>query len=102
MEKVSKLSSWCKNGKRPGEVARAPLIICPQAGSSVTRRMKDICNNFAKETNIHVKVVTRGGNKLTRDIKSNPLRKGGCGRGNCMVCTTGGKGTAVEVGQDTE
>ena len=82
----------------PEEVARAPLIICPQDGSSVTRKMKDICNNFARETNIHVKVVTRGGNKLTSNSKSNPLRKGECGRENCMVCTTGGIGDCSRSG----
>ena len=43
LEKESKKSSWSKNGKIPGEVARAPLIICPQAGNSLTSRMKDIC-----------------------------------------------------------
>ena len=59
--------------KRHGEVARAPLIFCPQDGSSVTKKMKGICNNFARETNNHVKVVTRGGRKLTRNLKSNPL-----------------------------
>ena len=98
LEKESKKSSWSKNGKMPGEVARAPLIICPQAGNSLTSRMKDICQKFAKEHNIHVKVVTRGGSKMTRDLRSNPLRVGGCGRGDCMVCSQGGKGDCSRSG----
>ena len=60
--------------------------------------MKDICQKFAKEHNIHVKVVTRGGSKMTRDLRSNPLRVGGCGRGDCMVCSQGGKGDCSRSG----
>ena len=79
-------------------MAGAPLIICPQAGNLVTDKMKNICKSFSEETNIHVKVLTRGGNKMTRDLKSNPLRVGGCGRDNCMVCSVGGKGDCSRSG----
>ena len=79
-------------------MAGAPLIICPQAGNSLTGQMKTICKRFSQENNINVKVVTRGGNKMTRDLKSNPLRKGGCGRDECMVCSTGGKGDCSRSG----
>ena len=85
LEKESKKSTWSKSGKKPEEVAGAPLIICPQDGDSLTKHMKSICKKFSQETNINVKVVTRGGNKLTRDLKSYPLRTGGCGREECMV-----------------
>ena len=98
LEKESKKSSWSKDGQKPGEVARAPLIICPQAGDSLTARMKNIGKNFSKESNIHIKVITRGGNKMTRDLKSNPLRVGGCGREDCMVCENGGKGDCSRSG----
>ena len=79
-------------------MAGAPLIICPQAGDSLTKIMKTICKKFSEESNINVKVVTRGGNKMTRDLKSNPLRKGGCGREECMVCSTWGKGDCSRSG----
>ena len=35
---------------------------------------------------------------MTRDLKSNPLRVGGCGRDNCMVCSVGGKGDCSRSG----
>ena len=55
--------------------------------------MRDTCKRFALDKNIHLKVITRGGNKMTRDLKSHPLRKGGCVMADCLVCSTGGKGT---------
>ena len=61
----SKRSTCFKNEKKAGEVAEAPLIICPQAGDSLTKLMKTICKKF----NINFKVVTRGGEKMTRDVK---------------------------------
>ena len=42
LEKESRRSTWSKNGKKTGEVAGAPLIICPQAGNSLTGHMKNI------------------------------------------------------------
>ena len=98
LRKEGKRSSWSKAGRKPGEVARAPLIISPQAGNSTTRKMKDICRKFAEDHDIHFKVITRGGNKMSREIKSNPLRKGGCGRADCLVCSTGGKGDCSRSG----
>ena len=35
---------------------------------------------------------------MSRDLKSNPLRKGGCGRTDCLVCSTGGKGDCSKSG----
>ena len=35
---------------------------------------------------------------MTRDLKSNPLRVGGCGRDSCMVCACGGKGDCSRSG----
>ena len=91
MEKQNKKSSWSKNGKTPREIARVPLIISPLARISMTLLMK-VCRKFATEHNIHVKVVMRGGNKMSREIKSNPLRVGCCHRNDCMVCMTGSMG----------
>ena len=62
LEKESKTSSWSKKGQKSGLVAEAPLIICPQDGNSLTKGMKNICENFFKDRNIDVKVVTRGVN----------------------------------------
>ena len=98
LEKETKKSSWSKTGQRPGEVVRAPLMISPLAGCLVTSEMKRIRQKFSAQTNIHVKVVTRGGNKITRDLKLNPRRVGGCHRENCMVCFTGGQGDCNRSG----
>ena len=89
IEKDSKKSSWSKEGQKPGEMARATLIICPQAGDSLTHRLNTICMTFSKEANIHIKVVTTGNKKMTKDLKSNLLRVDGCGREDCMVCANG-------------
>ena len=69
--KAGNRTSWSKAGRKPGEVVRAPLIISPQAGNSVTKKMKEIFRKFALDHNIHLKVITRGGNKMSRDLKSN-------------------------------
>ena len=67
MAKQNKKTSWSNNGKTPGEIARAPLIISPLAGNSMTLKMKEVCRKFASEHSIHKKIVTRGGNIMSRD-----------------------------------
>ena len=91
MKKQNKKSSLSKNGKTPGEIARPPLIISPLAGNSLTLLMKEVCRKFAK-------VLMRGGKKMSREIKSNPLRVGGCDRNVCMVCMTRGRGDCSRSG----
>ena len=56
-----------KDEQKSGLVGEASIIICPQAGNLLTKSMKNICKNFLKDANIDVKVVTRGGNKMTRE-----------------------------------
>ena len=97
-KKSSRKTSWSKAGKKAGEIARAPLIISPVAGGSTTKKMKEVCRKFSIQHNIHVQVKQRGGQKMSRDAKSNPLRKGGCGREDCMVCTTSGRGDCSKSG----
>ena len=52
MEKQNKKSTGSKNGKTPGEIARAPLIISPLAGNSMTLLMKEVCRKFATDIKI--------------------------------------------------
>ena len=91
LEKVSKKNSWSKVGKSPGKLARAPLIISPLAGDGPIAEIKKTCQVFAKNTDIHVKVCLRGGNRLSKMVKSDPLGKGSCDNEKCMAFTTGGK-----------
>ena len=85
MNKARKKTSWAKAGKKAEEIARAPLIISPVAGGPVSKHMKDVCKKFAIQHNIHIQIKQRGGNKMSREVKSNPLRCGGCGREDCMA-----------------
>ena len=98
LAKASKKSSWAKAGWTPGEVARAPRIVFPLAGSQVIEEMKKTCKEFVQKTGIHVKVCPMGGNQISRMVKSGPLKKGGCHDLKCMVCTTGGKGVCRKNG----
>ena len=77
LAKASKKSSWAKAGWIPGEVTRAPLIFHPLAGSQVIEEIMKICKDCtdAQMTAIHVKVCPRGGNRISRMEKSDPLKK---------------------------
>ena len=98
LEKVSKRNSWAKVGRTPREMARAPLIISPLAGNRAIGEIKKTCQEFAMNTGIHVKVCPRGGNRLSKMVKSDPLGKGSCDDDKCMVCMTGGKGKCRKNG----
>ena len=92
LTKAANWTNWAKVDRTLGEVARAPLIISPLAGSRVIEEMKKTCREFDEKTGIPVKLCQRGRSRIIKMIKSDPLRKGGCGDEKCMVCTSGGKG----------
>ena len=88
MAKLKKMRSWHSSSSKAG----APLIICPGAGGSLTNKLKDICKKFEKEHNIEVRVFERGGNKIERLVRSDPLKNETCGREDCFPCVSGGGG----------
>ena len=86
MAKLQKLKQW---HKVEDGMAGAPLIICPSAGSSVSKQMKLVCQKFKKEHKIDVRLYDRGGNKIGNLAKSDPLKRPTCERNSCFPCTIG-------------
>ena len=52
--KIQKFKQWHKGEAQAGIVAGAPLIICPSAGDSISKKMKDVCRKFKEEHKIEV------------------------------------------------
>ena len=72
MAKLKKLKSWHSPNAHSSTKAGAPLIICPVAGDSMLKKMKDICKKFEKEHTIEVRVFQRGGTKIERAVRCGP------------------------------
>jgi hypothetical protein len=90
---------WYRKGKKGGnEITHAPLIVNPSHENKLTDKIKMICQETAKLTGIRVKVLERGGNKLARDAKSDPLAEAGCSRTTCGICIGENKGKCSEYG----
>ena len=86
------LRLWHKSWLDKGLLAGAPLIICPSAGESISKKMKEVCKKFRVDHNIDVKVYERGGLKVGNIAKSDPLSPSTCERADCFPCTSGGGG----------
>ena len=86
MAKESKRSDW--HSFRPGQVS-APLILDPVPGDMLDQ-MKTVCAKFEKMHGIRVQVCPRTGKLVRVDAKSEPLRRLGCDRENCLTCQSPG------------
>ena len=75
--------------KSKDDQVSAPLILDPTSGN-MTKEMKAVSRKFEEVTGWRVPVVERAGIKVSSIAKAEPLRKDGCGRGDCFPCTTGG------------
>ena len=89
-----KSQTWHR--KERGQVS-APLIIDPTAGG-LTADFKEVCTKFEKVTGMRVAVQERAGNALKHLAKSEPLKKRGCERADCFICTSGGAGNCEKNG----
>ena len=87
-EKESKREAWHK--AENGQVS-APLILDPTAGG-LTAELRKICDRFEKGTNMRVVTKERAGMAMRQDAKSEPFRRRGCSRDNCLVCKGGKPG----------
>jgi hypothetical protein len=92
LDKLKKQSLCHKGGYEEGVLAGAPLIICPSAGETISKKMKKVCKNFKAEHKIDVKVFERGGVRIGTIAKSDPLSTKGCQRVDCFPCSSGGGG----------
>ena len=86
--KESKREAW--HQAEDGQVS-APLILDPTAGK-LTAEMKKVCDRFKKANNNRVVTKERAGMAMRQDAKSEPFRKRGCNRENCLVCKGGKPG----------
>jgi hypothetical protein len=87
LEKEKKRVTWYRKGKRNGrQITHAPLIINPTFDRKLVEKMRKICDETAAVTGIRVKVIERGGQKLSGDAKSDPLACKECGRVECLPC----------------
>ena len=81
-EKRRKKGSWFR-----GNGSEAVFFVDATPGSQLAEQ----CRREFDRTGLKVKVVERSGTSVKRTlVKSNPFKKGGCGRGGCQVCTLGG------------
>ena len=62
--KLKKSILWLKSSLDKGVMTIAPLIICPSARESISKKMKDVCKKFQVEHTIAVKVYEREGLKI--------------------------------------
>jgi hypothetical protein len=76
----------------------APLIVDPTPSGKMYSEMLDVCREFKATHKIGVRVVQRGGTKLTSAIKSNPLGSEGCLRDKCAICRGDKKGNCDKPG----
>ena len=83
-QKQQKRKEWYKQG---GFDSVLFLPSTPQG------KLKHMCEDIIKRSGIRIKVVERTGRTLKSQLQtSNPFKEGGCGRGNCFICTTTKKG----------
>ena len=59
-------------------------------------KLKQMYQHAIRKSRFRMKVVKRSGRTLKSQLQtSDPFRAGGCGRGDCFVCTTTGKGNCM-------
>ena len=83
-QKERKKRNWYKQGGFDS------VLFVPTTPKS---KLKMMYNNVIRESGIRVRVVERTGRTLKSELQvSNPFATGNCGRTDCFVCTTTGKG----------
>ena len=53
--------------------------------------MMETCEKFGDQHNVKVKIMERGGRKITTDVKGEPINNGRCKREGCISCQSGKK-----------
>ena len=83
-EKVEKKKTWYKTG------GNESVLFVPYTPAE---KLKKAYEEEIRKSKFKIKVVEQAGTKM-KDIlhKKNPFSRDECGREDCMVCTTGGKG----------
>ena len=64
----------------------------------MTSEIKEVCRKFEVVTGMRVAVQERAGDSIKHLAKAEPLRRKGCGREDCFVCSTGEGGKCEKNG----
>jgi hypothetical protein len=76
----------------------APLILDPTKGGTLAKKLDEICKRETKISGLRIKVVERGGQRLSSVCGSNPTKTPGCKRENCIICNGENPGQCAELG----
>ena len=89
-EKERKKTNWYRRGGFDS------VLFVP---STKDGKLKQMYQHTIRKSGFRMKVVERSGRTLKSQLQtSDPFREGGCGRGDCFVCTTTGKGNCMTEG----
>ena len=89
-QRRAKKLNWYRRG---GDEA---LMIIPKTPDS---RLLKMYKQEVTHSGLPIYIVEKGGVQLKRQLqKSNPFQPDNCGRHDCLVCTSGGKGPCREYG----
>ena len=67
---------------------QAPLIIDSTATGKLESDIKSILSEASRKSNINIKLVVRGGRKISKNAPSDPFASRLCDRESCQVCTS--------------
>ena len=67
---------------------QAPLIIDSTATGKLESDIKSILSEASRKSNINIKLVVRGGRKISKNAPSDPFASRLCSRDSCKVCTS--------------
>ena len=92
--KDDKKEHWFRSKNRVDGVTiyEAPLILDPTFDGAMKNEIANTCKRFSVDSNLKVLVTERGGLKVSRDVRPDPLWDSGCGRLECECCESGDKG----------
>ena len=89
-EKGRKARNWYKTGGFDS------VLFVPATSNAALKRMYE---RAIQRSGLRVKVIERSGRTLKSELqRSNPFRNGVCGRDDCFICTTTGKGNCRTEG----
>lgn len=70
----------------------------PLGGGEMAKKLDKICKIEAERSGIKIKVIERGGQRLSTVCGSNPTKTPGCKRGDCTICKGEKPGLCSEIG----
>ena len=90
-EKENKKRQWFRKGGYSSNI-----VVPATPGSELRRRLE----NDVRGSGVKIRIVERAEVNVKRVLqRSDPLRRGeDCGKNDCLVCTTGGKGSCKSSG----